>query len=138
MANDLRLAVRRALVTHYRAYAGLTALVPASSIHGEQPSAKPAWPFVQYGSATIIPDRESGLDGARIIVSIHSFARGPGADAACHIAEQVARASEVEGIMTEDGAMLDIYWTGGQTLRDDDDADSWHVTTDLEITAAKG
>jgi len=136
VANDTSLAVRRAIITALRAYGPLTALVPAGRIYPPQMPATPVWPFVRYGTATVIPDRATGMDGARIIVSVHAFARGPGEDAASAIAKAIATCLDEANLTTEDGDQLTIFWTGGQTLQDPEEANSWHCTSDFEITVA--
>lgn len=123
------------MVAYYRSDAALTALVAASSIYGEQPTAAPAWPFVRYGTATVVPDRAAGLDGSRIIVSVSAFAHGPGADAAAAIGAQLAKLEEAE-INTEAGDRLNIYWTGSQLFRDTEEADAWHSLQSFEIELA--
>lgn len=135
MANDLTIAARRAVIAWMRADAALTALVGATSIYGEQPTAKPDWPFVRYGAAIVLPDRASGLDGCSLAISISAFAHGPGADAAAAIGAQIAKIEEAE-INTEAGDRLNIFWTGSQLLRDTAEADAWHSLQTFEIALA--
>lgn len=135
MANDLTIAARRAVVAYLRADGALTALVAASSIYGEQPTAKPAWPFVRYDPVSVVPDRAVGLDGSKILCNISAFAFGPGADAAAAIGAQVAKLEEAE-IDTEAGDRLNVYWTGSQLLRDTAEADAWQSVQSFEIEVA--
>lgn len=133
MANDASLAVRRAVIALLRADATLTALVPAVRIYPPETPAIVTWPFIRYGAATYLPERASCMDGARVIVSVHSFAKGPGEDQASKIAARVATALDDAVLTLETGDEATITVTGGQTLRDTDEASAWHVICDLEV-----
>lgn len=128
-----KLAVRRAVLTALKNDAALSTLVPATRIYPPQTPATPAWPFIRYGQASAIPVRASCVNGSRVLVSVHAFARGPGEDAAEAIGDAVASALDGAVLTLPGGVKAHVSWTGGQTLRDTDEADDWHVIVDLAI-----
>lgn len=136
MANDLTLEARQAIVARMRASAALTARVPATNIYGEQPPAGPSWPFVRYGPSVTVPDRASGLDGCSISVSISNFARGASNDECVKTGKVVASEVEADDIVTDAGDLLNVYWTGSQTIRDTAEADGWHTINTFDVELA--
>lgn len=136
MANDLRLHARRAVVACLRGSPAVAAAVPADRIYGPETPDAPLWPFVRYGSASVLPDRATCLDGSLITVSLHVFAKGPGEDRASAIAAAIGKALDGAVLTDDDGHVFEVTWTGGQTLRDTDEASAWHCTVDLEIVAS--
>lgn len=127
MAKDHSLILRRGIVAHLKAYAPLVALVPAAQIHGEQPKAKPVWPFIRYGLPSMTLDRFNCYSGGVHAVTLHSFTRGPGTDNA-----YLVRAAIIEGL---DDASITLEGDAGVTLithslsnliRDTDEADVYH------------
>lgn len=138
VANDHRTPARRSIVDVMRNDAPILALVPADSIYGSSPPAIPTWPFIKYGMATILPMRGSCLDGSRIIVSIHAFDKGPSEDGATEIAKAIAKRLDGAEITLETGETMTVTWTGGQTLRDTDEASAWHCPVDLELEISAG
>lgn len=133
MANDRRLAARRAIIVAQRADAALTALVPAARIFGPQPPANPTWPFGKSGAPIAAPDRATGMDGTRVLITMHWFAEGPGDDAVSAIAAASAKALDGAELVTDDGEIASVTWTGGITLQDPEVASGWHATSDFEV-----
>ncbi|AYJ87664.1 DUF3168 domain-containing protein [Sphingomonas paeninsulae] len=133
MANDPRLPVRRSVVALLRSDAPLSVMVDVRT-YGPETPANVTWPFNRYGSATYIPERATCMDGAKVFVSVHSFARGPGEDAASAIAARIAKILDGATLVLENGDEATVTVTGGQTLRDTDEASAWHCTTDIEVT----
>jgi hypothetical protein len=128
-------AVRQAIVGHLENDDLVTALVEADRIYGEQVPAKPQWPFIQYGADVDAPLRATCLDGQVIDVAVHSFARGPGAGPAIAIGGVVA--ASLDGrtfdLTTPYAGKAKVRYTGGRTMRDDADANSWHRVSEFEI-----
>ncbi len=135
MARDSRIPVRKAIIKALKASPAVTALVPSTRIYPAETPATLTWPFIRYGTPSVLPLRASCLDGNRLIVAVHGFSK-LGEEAADNVAAAMARAL--------DGAVLDlsasypakghVTWVGGQTLRDTDEADAWHAVVNLEIT----
>lgn len=71
MAVGLQRLVRRALLTHLKADAGLTALVPASSIN---PPGAPTWPFIVLRAPVTQRLTAAGLRGGEGAWDAHVFA----------------------------------------------------------------
>lgn len=130
------LALRRAVLTHMKAGAALTALVPAASIHPQQPLSEPTWPFIRYGSPSSVPREAACLNGADVTFDVHAFAK-PRYDAGgqmvetaedhCNrIAEQIeARLHRSRLDIT--GGHISIRSTGTQILTDRDTPDAFHA-----------
>lgn len=136
MARISNTAVRTAIVSHLQSDPALLALVDADSIYGPQVPALPAWPFVQYGAFSDLPLRASGLDGQTLVGAIHAFAKGPGENAVEDIGSAIATSLDLLAIplTAPYPGRLRITYTGGQTLRDDADTNSWHRVVNLRVT----
>ncbi|WP_426163101.1 DUF3168 domain-containing protein [Sandarakinorhabdus sp. DWP1-3-1] len=140
MAQDTSLAARRAILTRLKAEAPTSGVIAAASIYPPQTPPTRAWPFIRYGAATQLPWKPTGADGSLIAVAVHSFARGPGEDQASRIGAWVARVLDgaVLDLSAETGfpATARVRHTGNTTLQDPEEADAWHVVTNLEIIVA--
>lgn len=142
--KDSSLPVRKAILKALKADNAVKVLVPASRIYPPQTPAEPIWPFIRYGIPSDLPFRASGLDGSTIVVAIHAFAKGPGEDAAAAIKATIARAldgGEGKGLTldlvdADYPATAHVLVTGGQLLRDTDEADAWHGIVNLEIAVS--
>lgn len=132
MAKILNTEIRRAIVGHLEADASVTALVPAERIYAPQPPALPAWPHIVYGVPSDTPLRMSCVDGQTIIVAIHAFAKGPGEAAVEAIGAAIAKALDGQQFSIGDG-VAKVRFTGGSTLQDGTDANSWRRITNLRI-----
>lgn len=75
MAGDLIREVRRAVLTHAKGYAPLTALVPAAQNHPSTVPAKPIWPFTRWDAPQSIPIDLSCVSGASVTFLWHGFAK---------------------------------------------------------------
>lgn len=132
MSTDNTLRVRRAVVSHLKSYAPLTALVASSSIYGEQPPANPAWPFIRYGSTTL-PYEATCWSGSTHLVDIHVFANGPYTDAVLNAHAQVIEA--MKGFVP-DGA-IEVEWANSiGPLRDSPPAEAakYHMVAQFNVT----
>ena len=131
MAKDKSLEVRRIAVTRLKASETVADIV-AARVYGPEPPANPVWPFVSYGFATSVPVRASCMDGSRISVVIHGFARGPAEDNASALGAAIAGA--LDGYQFE-GADFNGYfrWTQSQLLRDGAEASDYHVACTFEV-----
>lgn len=77
MATGLLREARRAILPILKADAGVTALVPATSIYGQTTLSEPGWPFIKLGAAFVaerirLPQQ---VQGAMVAFSVHAFAR---------------------------------------------------------------
>ena len=143
MARDLSLAVRKAIVGCLEDSPAVTAIVPATRIHAVEAPAEPVWPFIRYGLATALPFRASGIDGAKLAVTVHGFARGPQEDAVAALGAAIAAALDgpdgrglVLALDAEPPATAHVAWTGSRTLRDGDEAGAYHVVVSFEVAAS--
>ncbi|MET0439127.1 MAG: DUF3168 domain-containing protein [Devosia sp.] len=125
--------VRKGVVTILVNSAPVTALVPAQSIFGPQPPALPAWPFIQYGVAIDVPRRAACLDGQEIEVAVHCFAKGEEAASAIGAAVSEALDGQVITLTSPHVGTAKIMATGGQTIVDGTDSNSWHAIRNLRI-----
>ena len=135
MARDLSLAVRRAMVAALEDSAAVTAIVPIDRIHAVEAPAEPVWPFIRYGLATAQPFRASGMDGCRLAVTVHGFARGPQEDAVATLGAAIAAALDgrVLAFDVEPPATAHAGWTGSRTLRDGDEVGAYHVIVNFDV-----
>jgi hypothetical protein len=98
--KDHSLILRKGIVAHLRANAGLVALVPASSIYGEQPKAIPSWPFIRCGFMRVIPIRLDCYLGGEYPFTLHAFSKSNGTDEILTIRAAI--------IAAMDGASIDL------------------------------
>jgi hypothetical protein len=97
---------RRAVLARMKAHSGLTALVPAASIHPQTVLGNPEWPFIKLGRQSTITFGEN-FEGALVSTPVSGFARsGENAaggttqtaeDAASLIGEQIEEALQKRG-----------------------------------------
>lgn len=129
--KDHSLILRKGIVAHLKADAGLTALIPAANIYGEQPPAKPKWPFIRYGLPVTTPERFDCYVGGEHAVTIHSFAKGPGTDDILDLRAAIIASlddAEIElPLDTDEGAKVTlIAHTLSNLIRDTDEAGAYH------------
>jgi hypothetical protein len=116
MPRDLSLETRQAVVAHLRAYAPLTALVPANRIFGEFVGLEPEYPFIRIGYPIVEPYEATCWDGSESDFIIHVFAYGPGTDGASQISKRV-----VDGMALLEPAIYGMphnEWLGTQVTGD--------------------
>lgn len=78
--KDHSLILRKGVVAHLKDHAGVTALVPAERIFGEQPPALPAWPFIRCGFMQMLPVRLDCYLGGEYPFTLHAFSKANGTD----------------------------------------------------------
>lgn len=133
MAVDLTLDVREAGVVLLRG-STLTALMPASSIYGQDTPVNPPYPRVNFGQPATFPLEYSCQDGSTVTADLHVWSESE--------AECCAIAAELVEVM--DGARLDLgggveataRWTGGQMFRDPADNSLWHGVRTFDFEAS--
>lgn len=142
MARDSSLHVRRAVISRLKADAAVSAIV------GDRvfavASAEPTWPFVRYGVAVALPRRASCLDGARLSLSLHAFAKDSddvdGLDQVQELAAAIA--SALDGASVDladapyDARLYDIAWLTTQTIEDSEEASAFHAIVQLEASVS--
>ncbi len=139
MARDLSLALRKAIVAALEDSAAVTAIVPVERIHAVEPPGEPPWPFIRYGLVAPAPFRASGLDGTRLALALHGFARGPQEDAVAELGAAIAAALDggdgkgrVLPLEVDPPATAHVAWTGGRLLRDGEEAGAYHIVVGFE------
>ena len=131
MAKDFSLDIRKIAVSRLKDAASVSDIVGAR-VYGPQPPANPTWPFVRYGFASTLPVRASCMDGSRVTVAIHGFARGPGEDAISVLSAAIAATldgHEFQGA----GYAGHFRWTGTSIIRDSVEASDYHAICNFEI-----
>jgi hypothetical protein len=132
VAEDPSLAVRQAMVAALEDAAAVTAIVPAGRIHAAQPPADPVRPFVRCGVTAAQPFRASGLDGARLTVTVDGFADGPQEDAVATLGAAIA--ATLDGrVLALGQAAAHVGWTGSRLRRDGDEAGAHHVAVGFDV-----
>lgn len=134
MSSDQTLRLRRAVVSHLKGYAPLTALIAAGSVYGEQPPADPAWPFIRYQSTTA-PYEASCWSGSTHIVQVHVFCNGPYTDAVLNAHAQVIEAMKT---FAPDGVVESEWVNSVGPLRDSPppEAAKYHMVAEFSVTLA--
>lgn len=127
--KGLQRLVRRAILTRLKAHAGLTAIIPAASIFGQDAGAAPAMPFAKFGPAFTRRRQMSGSDGGTISFDVHAFARAreaggaiveTGEDHAARIGAAIETALDDTNITLEDGSSAHISLSDMQLMQDDE------------------
>lgn len=149
MARDNTLAVRKGILTMLKADAAVTAIVPAAQVY-TQVATNPVWPFIRYGTPSVLPIRASCLDGMEMLVAVHGFA-GPrwqnpvkktgllesAEDQASRLGSAIARVLDSQRFDLTNGYAR-IEWRGGQLLIDGAEADAFHTVQNLRIRCVTG
>lgn len=149
MARDNTLAVRKGILTLLKADAAVTAIVPAAQVY-TQVATNPVWPFIRYGTPSVLPIRASCLDGMEMLVAVHGFA-GPrwqdpatkkrmietAEDHASRLGSVIARALDGKRFDLTNGYAR-IEWRGGQLLIDGAEADAFHTVQNLRVRCVTG
>lgn len=73
--TGLQRVARRAILARLKAHAGLTALVPPSSIFGQTVPADRAWPFIKLGPPQTLPITAACLNGGAVAIPADGFAK---------------------------------------------------------------
>jgi hypothetical protein len=144
--------VRRAVLARLKSDAGLTALVSAASVHpvavvGVAGSAEPAWPFIKLGALGTLRLRAAGVNGGRVTVDVHAFAKSrynqAGAmietaeDHASRIGAAIETALADQHLDLEGGADAHISLNDIRLLQDDEpDAFHWFAQLTARVLAA--
>jgi hypothetical protein len=95
--------------------------------------AEPTFPFGRYGSPTSTPLRATGLDGSRIAITLHGFAKGSDDGAVAGLAGAIV--GDLEGLTLDlqpHGApwpakLADLAWEGTTYLEDTSEPNAWHA-----------
>jgi hypothetical protein len=108
------LMLRRAIVAHLRADAGVTATSIGARFYGERAPAQPTWPFGRYGMSDATP-------GADIAAPLHIFSKDPFTDDVNSVAEAVAASLDGKVLALADGSKAYLTWSGTRTVAGEDE-----------------
>lgn len=134
MPVDYSLEVRKAVVAHLVADEGVTALVSAEKIWGEEIKGAPSWPFIKLGFIITTPFEATDWDGSAHRVTVHAFSKGPFTDAVAQINKAVVAAMDtvaVPGLGT-----VDLQWRSTDVVRDTDESSAYHGINQFDFTVA--
>jgi hypothetical protein len=138
--TGLQRVARRAIVARMKGHAGLTALVPATSIFAQTVPANPAWPFVKTGVPQKAPITATCLNGGEVTVPVDGFAKDRYAgqqkvetaeDHADRIGAEIEAALHLKGeTVTIDGAPVRLTYrlTDIRTFPDGAEAGAYHYS----------
>jgi hypothetical protein len=141
MAIDSTREVRRAILALLKNDATVLAILPKARIYSQAGATNPTWPFITYGSPSIVPLRASCLDGGELVVAFHGFAKQrktgntvaeTAEDHASRLGAAIARALDGK-VPTIAGGVAKIRWTGSQLLVDGGEADAFHTVQNFRI-----
>lgn len=128
------MAVRKAVVSHVKDDAGVTEII-GERFYGPNPPPQPEWPFGRYGAAVVTPLRATCLDGARIAMTVHAFAKGEDESEVCELAAALVAALDGVSLPLDlpyPARLYSVRWTSTQTIRDSEEATGWHAIINLE------
>lgn len=139
MAQALLRLTRRAILSHFKANSGVTALI-GPRFYGQAAPTPLAWPFAKLGSVSSTPLRASCVDGAEYRVTVHGFAKarynasGGMIETAEDHCSRLAEAVEVAGDKARliiAGGTVALTLIGTQIMLDIDEADAFHAVIDF-------
>lgn len=138
MPADHSLALRRAVVAHLAADAGIGSIVGAR-VYGEAVPDPVVWPFVRVGLMLPVPFEATCLDGMEATFAVSGFAKGPDAQNAYGLGALIQLALDGADLaLSLDAAhAVSIDWTTSQTVRDTGEADAYQAIVQFNaVTAA--
>lgn len=112
------LGLRKAIVTHLRADATVTATSIGERIYGEKAPANPTSPFARYG----VSDAQPGYE---IDAPLHVFSKDPFTDDVNAVAEAIGTSLDGKVLRLEDGRKAYLTWKNTRVVASD--ADEWHA-----------
>jgi hypothetical protein len=124
------LALRRAVVTHLRADATVTATAIGSRIHGERAPATPTWPFARYGSSDATP-------GFEIEAPVHVFSKNEFTDDVNAIAEAIGNSLDGAVLALSGGRKAYMTWLGVRVVGDGTEQSEWHAIVSFRATVPR-
>lgn len=133
MAASVTVAVRRAILTHLKADAAVTALVPAASIYPPRRPKESGWPFVAFDHINRAPFRASCLNGATMRCQLTAFAKGDG-EAAANISGAIVDSLDGAVLQLEGGGTAHVRFLEDNVLQDGDEASAWRAPARFEAT----
>jgi hypothetical protein len=126
MARDLRLPLREAIVLHLRQDATLTALVPASAIHGERVPAKRTKPYIAMSRMDVEAFSAQCVNGGRIPVDLNIFADGEDSETITKISAAVVASLDDAQLELDEGWCFDITFIRTTSVSAGTETTSWH------------
>lgn len=124
------LGLRRAIVTHLRADAAVTATAVGSRIYGERAPASPTWPFVRYGV--------SDAAGDSISVPLHVFSKDDFTDDVNAIAEAMGASLDEKVLTLGDGRKAYLAWQSVTVMGDAEEQSAWHAVVTVQARIPHG
>lgn len=139
--------MRRAILARLKANSGVTDLVAAASIYGQDTGPNATMPFIRTGAAITRRLKASGVNGGTISLDIHAFARAresggqvveTAEDHCGRIGGAIEAALEDVHVALSDGSDARITLSDAQFMRDADDpaAFHWFCQLDVRVLAA--
>jgi len=122
---------RTSILAALKAYAAVTARIPAARLYPAKTPNPPVKPFGRYGTATTEPDRYSCWRGGDVSGAYHLFAGASASipDPEAWMGDTVDAAAEAID------AIEDCYVVRTQVLPDPEEADVWHGIVFWEMKA---
>jgi hypothetical protein len=114
------LALRKAIVTHLRADAAVTATSVNTRIYGERTPNNPTFPFARYGASDALP----GFD---ITAPLHVFSKDAFTDDLNAIAEAIGNSLDGKTLTLTGFGKAYLSWQGTRVISDGTEASEWHA-----------
>ena len=139
MAKALLRLTRRAVLTHFKANSGVSALI-GSRFYGQVAPDPVTWPFAKLGAVSSTPLQASCVDGAEYRITVHAFAKarlnagGGMVETAEDHCSRIAEAIEVAGDRSKlaiTGGFVSLSLLGTQIMVDGGEADAFHAVIDF-------
>lgn len=131
----LQRLVRRAILARLKANSGVTTLVAAASIYGQDTGPNATMPLIRSGAATTRRLKAAGVNGGEVSLDLHAFARARSSggqevetaeDHCGRIGGAIETALEDVRLSLSDGSICRISISDTQFMRDADDPQAFH------------
>lgn len=133
MSIGLMKPLRAAVLTHLKADAGLTAIIPAARLYPATTPAQPTWPFGRFDTPQSVPLDLTCVAGSTVTFRYHGFAKGTSnvetaEDEALRIAAALEHALHNRRIALPSlSTDAKITVTSAQAIMDGAEQSAWHA-----------
>lgn len=140
--STLQRLARRDVLAALKGNSGVTALIPATQLHPQQPLSEPVWPFGKLTQPQMLPLRAACVRGAVVNFGISAFTRGLPDETAEDRAAKIGDAIEkvLDGRRTELPGIGKVSYRLGDVLLRVDGAEPgafhWSASISARVLAA--
>lgn len=126
MARDLRLELREAVIQFLRSRPALTALVPATSIHGERVPANRSKPYIAMSRLDVEGFDAQCISGGLIEIRLNVFTSSEDSGAVIKISQALVAELDDAQLELDDGWCLDMSYVRTNSVSSGTETTDWH------------